>query len=194
VKEGFYVKNPSLIKKAWNNLPGRLVDWVGGYQGGQCGEFGEWGAQWSKPFVEQMFGKGAVIDTIYVEEKSTANPTGVIDQIDGVIEANHRATRVTLPNGQRLILDYWESMGRGGGNAKVVTEQEWANNWHQEMGSDFVVQTAHPENSPMMASFKNTMESKTMQARSEAETLKILEKQYGAQAQTYLNAWKRSPW
>ena len=152
------------------------------------------GEQWTGPAVKELFGPGAQVDTIYVEEKSSANPDGWMDAADGVVEQNHRATRIILPNGERYVVDYWESMGRGGGKGKVVPESEWVQKWNKEIGSDFIAQVGHPENSPDMASVKRTMEAPTMQGKPDDYKLKVLQQSMGDKAETYFNSWKRSPW
>ena len=122
MEEGYFVRNSNLLKKAWNNTIGRVAnEWVGGYKGGQCGEYGEWGIEWSKDSIQEMFGKEAVVTDIAIHNNRFLG---------------HRATKVILPDGRRLVLDYWEGMPAG--KAKIYTEEEWVRHWDDKLFSDYI--------------------------------------------------------
>lgn len=155
LNEGYYVRNTDVVRKAWNQTIGRLSDVISGHKGGQCGDFADWGKQWSGPMVRDLFGDGAIIDTIYVGERSSRVPDGLLDRVDGIYEANHAATRVILPTGESYVLDYWAAVGDqqmkmgtdaaydvifGGGaprdQIRLIPEKEWIQTWKPAMGVD----------------------------------------------------------
>jgi hypothetical protein len=155
INEGYHVRNTDFVRKAWNQVPGRLLDALSGHQGGQCGDFAEWGRQWSEPMVRELFGKGAIIDYITVDEQTTRVQHDFEDKIDSLFRSNHAATRVTLPNGESYILDYWSAVGDQqvswgtdvayqqifGGPApresiQLIPEKEWIKTWREKIGWD----------------------------------------------------------
>ena len=117
IKDGYFVRNPSLWKKAWNNSIGRIDEWVRGYTGGQCQEFGEWGAKWSEGIVKDIYGQ----ETMVTDITCFRNPW-----------INHRATRVILPNGERMVLDFWE--GVAAGEPRIYPESEWIQRYTDKLG------------------------------------------------------------
>jgi hypothetical protein len=155
-----YVTNRSLVEKAWNELPGRLTDWMRGRTGGSCGDFSKWGMEWIKPHAEEIFGRGVVVDEIIISESSSHRPQVLIydpiEWLDARITANHAATRVILPNGESYVLDYWQAVGdrqRGlyekgseiaydqlfGGQrpypeVRLIPEKEWIQRWAPRIG------------------------------------------------------------
>jgi hypothetical protein len=138
IKEGCYVKNPDALKKAWNQTIGGLIKWAAGYTGGQCGEFAKWGREWSEQFVEKIFGKGAIVDTIWVGERSSRDIQTFEDWVDARYEANHAATRVILPTGESYVLDYWEAIKNKqsdpNAEVKLIPEGEWIEKWTKAIG------------------------------------------------------------
>jgi hypothetical protein len=142
VKEGYYVRNPNLIRKVWNNFPitSSTIEWWYDLKGGQCGEFADWGRQWVKDWAQQTYGPGVVVDSIWVGERSSRYPDGLLDSADALIQANHVANRVILPNGESLVIDFWDGVTqyRDKGDAalaniKPIPEHEWTQKWRDKM-------------------------------------------------------------
>lgn len=142
VKEGHYVINKSLLSKAWNWPVSFVRDPLFKHTGGQCGEMAHSGQGWIEPFVLENFGREAIIDQIFVYERSSRHPQSNLEYVDGLYVNNHAATRVILPNGESYILDFWEGITeREGKNAneplqiKIVPENVWTMKWRAAIGS-----------------------------------------------------------
>jgi hypothetical protein len=142
VKEGYYVRNPDFISKIWNNLPGMgTVDGWRGLKGGQCGEMTSLGQKWIKPWAEQTFGPGVIVDSIWIGERSSRSPDGVLGAADALYQANHTATRIILPNGDSYVVDFWDAIikQREGGDAvkqiQAVKESDWVYSWRGKIES-----------------------------------------------------------
>jgi hypothetical protein len=117
-RDGYYIRNSTAWRKVWNNLPGRVIDFVTGNTGGQCGDVAEWGKQWlSAADVEAVFGRGAAYDTISIESSRFGDTLG------------HIANRVILPNGERYVVDFWEGLATGQAGPALVPEREWIDRW-----------------------------------------------------------------
>jgi hypothetical protein len=160
LKANLFVRNRNLIEKAWNNSIGSVVNYMRGKGGGQCGDFANWGEDWTRPPAEAIFGDGVIVDQIRVEEDSSGHAQALIRDpsswADALYRANHAATRVILPNGEAYVLDYWQAVGdrqRGlyeeamdlthdqffGGPMKqpevrLVKESEWIKTWSKRIG------------------------------------------------------------
>ena len=87
--DGYSVRNPNLVAKAWNNLTN--WDWS---RGGQCGDFAEWGVTWSRDVMTEHLGEGTLVDVVTVESRSSANPQGIADSIHARFVPNHAETLV----------------------------------------------------------------------------------------------------
>ncbi|MEJ2759879.1 MAG: hypothetical protein P8046_15485, partial [Anaerolineales bacterium] len=142
VKENYYVRNPDFIHKVWNNFPifSSVYDSLADLKGGQCGEFANWGQQWITPWAEQTFGPGVIVDQIWIGESSSRYPEGLIGAADALIQANHTANRITLPNGDSYVVDFWDGMitQRDGSpesiqNIQVVKESDWIIKWRDQI-------------------------------------------------------------
>lgn len=159
---GFMVDNRTLVEKAFLRFPlsGRAAHRLGGVTGGQCGEFAEWGVKWIKQYAEQIFGEGVIVDTIRIEERSSARPQVLvhdpIEWADSWVQANHAATRMILPNGETYVLDFWQAVGDrqrshydrvvdqtyekifgslpGDSEVKIMKESEWIKKWSDKIG------------------------------------------------------------
>jgi len=108
LKEGYYIANPNLPKKAWNKTVGKAIDLFTNKKQGTCGDAYEWGADWYEPIVKEVFGPDAVMTQITVEADSLRN---------------HTANEVILPNGERYIIDNWISMIEG--SPCIYPEDKW---------------------------------------------------------------------
>ncbi len=141
IKEGYYVKNAhtsgpiqdglttgltfggikdfDTIRKGWNNFPtGWIEDWVRGMTGGQCGEYARWGQEWMENSAKDIFGDGTVTGRIALQR----NPW-----------VNHAATLVITPDGERLVLDFWDGV-QNEKAPQIITEKEWLAKWDKELG------------------------------------------------------------
>jgi hypothetical protein len=155
MKEGHYVRNTDFLRKAWNQVPGRFLDLFSGHKGGQCDEYARWGKQWSEQFVRELFGDGAIVDHIAIHERSTRVQYDLEDEIDALFVSSHGATRVTLPNGDCYILDYWDAIGdrqvKWGTDVayqqifgepaprqsiQLIPQNEWIKTWREKIGWD----------------------------------------------------------
>lgn len=77
-----------------------------GWKGGQCGEYGDWGCDWTQKQCKEIFGDEVVITQITAEGRFS----------------NHNASRVITPNGERYVIDYWQGMQD---KQALYTEDEW---------------------------------------------------------------------
>lgn len=145
VKDNYYVRNPDFIHKAWNNFPiiSSLSEAAWGLKGGQCAEFADWGHGWIKPWAEQAFGPGVIVDSIWIGESSSRYPEGFLESADALIQANHTANRITLPNGDSYIVDFWDGMikQRDGSpesikDIQVLSESDWVIKWRDKIETD----------------------------------------------------------
>jgi cell division septation protein DedD len=160
LKANLYVMNRNLVEKAWNRTIGGVINFFRGKYGGQCGEFAEWGVKWAKVYAEEIYGEGVIVDPIRVEESSFGRAQAFVkdpvEWADSWVRANHAAVRVTLPNGESYVLDFWQAVGdrqRGlyeetidytydkifGGapkkpEVKIMKESEWIKRWSDRIG------------------------------------------------------------
>ena len=193
INEGYLVLNPTLIEKAWNYilLKTRMLDAT---KARRCGKFAEWGIEWSKDFVKIIFGKDAIVDEIFIEERTSAEEPKFfehpLDWLDSKIPANHRATRVILPNGERYMLDYWQWMGRSKGEEpRLLTEKEWIKQWKKEIGEDDHVIQRSPEEQSLKLYIKENGEKEGMKF-----FMRSYYKKTGNKALIILKSWRKNPW
>ncbi len=142
VKDGYYVMNKDAMSKIWNWTVGMIRDPLFKLEGGQCGEMAFMGQGWVENFVMKNFGREAIIDQVFIYERSSRYPQTYRDYADALYASNHAATRVILPNGDSFILDFWEAIaerqGKGEGVAlqtRIVPENEWIMKWKGNIGS-----------------------------------------------------------
>ena len=122
-REGYYIRNPDLIRKVWHNFPvwEAVKDWATGSTGGHCGEAADWGAGWLTPSdVETIFGAGTTYDTVLIQNGRSSVAGYFI---------NHIANRVTLPDGRRYIVDFWEGLVTGQSAPAIIPEAVWVARW-----------------------------------------------------------------
>ena len=177
IEEGYYVRNSTLLKKAWNNLPpGRAIEWAGGWKGGQCGEYGKWGADWSKDTIRELFGGDSLVTTIAAD----SNPY-----------LGHRATKVILPDGRRIVIDYWEGMPEG--KPSISSETEWIKRWHKNLWGDYLGEpfvVRHPDELNLKDYIANWGEDEGM------EKFRNFHSRRGkpGYAETLIRSWEKEPW
>ncbi len=186
IDDGYVVRNRSIFHKVWNNV----TDPYWAAKTGQCGEFADWGAEWSRSWVTEMLGEGTVVDTISMNEKSSLNPQGILEHVDALIEVNHAATRVIAPDGQRYVLDYWEHLGRSKGHPSLLlTEAEWIQKWEHIAGSEpFVMRSGSEE------AFKRFVASVGEERAAEVFISQMAHEGRTAEARAIINSWQRAPW
>jgi hypothetical protein len=179
---GYYVRNPDLVHKAWSNTFGRVEEVIDNTTGGQCQECAAWGRSWISDYVRDKFGPGAIVDDLLVH---TGLP-GLGDYI------NHIATRVILPDGQRLMLDYWEQMGRSHGTvpAKLVPEDQWVEKWKGELPDGAIVSRTDIETT--LHDLMTTLP--TEQAAARFRQLYGVFPKSRLAVETLLKSWDSNPW
>jgi len=215
-----YVMNRNFVRKSWNWSLGGLANKLQGYTGGQCQQFAEWGNKLVTPAVKRIFGPDAIVDNIVVREQSSLNPQGLSGQLDALVEANHIATRVILPTGERYVLDFWQAVGdsqddlvgdavyqlrRGSPKPaippRLIPEDEWTRKWLQKIGqNDSYVDISHNQQS-----LKSEVELALRKYQhggfgldSEADALQLAFDKFCQShpdvADTLINSWRRQPW
>lgn len=112
-----YARRGSSMADPLTHTPEHFTRPFEAWRGGQCGEFAEWGAQWTEAEIRALVGEDAIISQISLERNTFSN---------------HRATRVILPSGERLVIDFWEGVGAGG-EPRVYREAEWLARWEREL-------------------------------------------------------------
>jgi hypothetical protein len=147
IHNGYYVKNDDWLVALKHMIQDR-TRWAENKKAGRCGDYGEWGMEWIRPCLDQLFGKKALVTDLVMQEwTSTQGNTWKDPQTynpDRLFEANHRATRVVLPNGERYMVDFWSAVSTG--HAELLTEQEWINRWRARIGvADYVVNRTEEE-------------------------------------------------
>ena len=212
MKDGHYVRNPDFVRKAWNNVPGRLLDLLSGHKGGQCGDYAESGKKWIEPVVKELFGDSAVIDTITVEERTSSVQDDIFDEMDSWITANHTATRVILPNGESYVIDFWDAIqdqqvkwGTDVAYQQIfdqpaprrtiepVPEEQWIRRWKNKIGpSDSVVSNAADGERYLENLYQNRgSEEAGIQAWRDSRQRTVPD----AQTDAVINYWRRKkPW
>ncbi len=181
--EGYFVRNPNGIKKVMWNLPyvSKNIEKLMGYKGGQCGEFAEYGIKWSDEYLKDIVGKDAVTSIIVLEKYIYDNPL-----------RNHASTVIIMGNGERYVLDYWESIKTG--VPSISKESEWIAKWKDHMwGGDCRIY----ERGPLEMQLKTSME-KLGQAKEE-QIFDLFRKQAAkdgksSQAEVIIKSWRKNPW
>ncbi len=185
IADGYYVKNYGFVRHVL--AAGAAVNpFLDKSRGGRCGEYGEWGRNWIKPCVDQFF-PGAFIDDIFVEEKSSAHKRHVKDYLDSIYEANHRATRVVLPDGRRFVVDYWD--GIGSGQPQLQTQTSWVSKWRERIGPSDSMLSASEDEQSLKAAVKRLGEDKGfLLFKKQNKGLK------GVNPDLWIRSWQREPW
>ena len=203
-EQGFWVANRTDQSIIWgkpmmglrrlaDNLG--LTDWQSpDRRMGQCQEFARYGHDRTRRMAFQLYGDGAVVDSLWVQEESSvrvaeggAYPS---DYVDAVFEDNHTANRVVLPNGQRVMVDYWEAIGNSRRTEpRVVTEEEWLQRW--ESGERRVNRTDVEHRLKELIATEGE-EDGFRRFREEAASKAV--SATPNQAEVWIRSWKLSPW
>ena len=201
-KDGRYVPNHSALQSFWHNgvkwvIP---IDFVLGNKATVCGEWVELGQQWTEDMISNEF-PGAIVDQLSVTEATSARDDlhkrqgiGFVDYTDAIYRDNHVANRIIFPNGERYIVDYWESSYSG--KPEVIPEREWIAKWGGKLAGDMVVN--QPEGH--MSNLKVAIESykQTHGNTLEFEHQAILEYQRShpgdPSVEVVIRSWRERPW
>jgi hypothetical protein len=92
IAQGYFIANPEPVSAVWNTYVAPSA------KGGVCGDFKGWGIEWSRPFIDELFGPGSILTWIHVGMPGAEQ------------KLSHVATLAILPNGARYVLDYWMSV------------------------------------------------------------------------------------
>ena len=173
IKDGYFVRNDTLLDKAWNNTLGYVKnEMMGNMHGGQCQEFGEWGMKWAEAPVKEIFGKDTIVDDIVIYQNALIN---------------HRAVKIITPDGHRFVLDYWE--GVSSGKASILTEDHWISNWQNKLGFD---SSAEIHRTTDERALENLIRSQGEEKG--IQIFKAVSKQNPGKAQAVVNSYKTNPW
>jgi hypothetical protein len=185
--EGWYVRNPDVIHKIMNNF-GRLEPFWDPHSG-QCGEFAHFGQTWVKDFVDAHH-PGSIVDSVLIEYKpgSYEGTGGDVARVVDSLMPNHTATRIILPDGQRVIADFWDSMGRSRGTPpRLVPESEWAETWGHELFGQITRNADERRLKEFVTRYGEERGLAALRdAMSKAHDL--------AHADTLIRSWKQDPW
>jgi hypothetical protein len=183
IAEGYYVKNYSFVRGV-RTAGGGLNPFLDKSRGGRCGEYGEWGMKWIKPCVDLYF-PGALVDDLFIEEKSSAHEKHVGDYVDAIYAANHRATRVVLPDGRRFVVDYWDAVGSG--DPELQPQTAWVKKWRDRIG---------PADSVLSTSDDEVILKKAVVRLGEEKGLALFRKQNKrlVNPEIWIKSWQREPW
>ncbi|MBN1667131.1 MAG: hypothetical protein JW862_08575 [Anaerolineales bacterium] len=177
IKDGYFVRNPNLISKGWNNTLGRGIEWLGGYKGGQCQEYGEWGMEWSRDIVKDVFGQDTIVTDIAYFRNSWIN---------------HRATRIILPNGDRVILDFWEGIENG--EPRIYNESDWIAKYRNELSLGESIVGMNKE--IMRGTDEITLGNMVRDyGKEEAfRRFRIANKKHPQEAEIWIRSYEKDPW
>jgi hypothetical protein len=92
IAQGYFIANPNPVSAVWNTYAAPSA------KGGVCGDFKGWGIEWSRTFIDELFGPGSILTWIHVGMPMAEQ------------KLSHVATLAILPNGARYVLDYWMSV------------------------------------------------------------------------------------
>ena len=95
------------------------------------------GELWSEEFTRSITGAKSWLAGISISYKLPFEPKDVIEWLQIIVENNHLATRVILPDGSRMVLDYWTAIS--GGDPRLLPEPEWIRLWRTQVGENYTV-------------------------------------------------------
>jgi hypothetical protein len=144
LEEGYYVSNPDIWQQAILDFPvlgtAMMEEVLRGAYGDRtaggvpiephplhCQECQEEGVKWIGGLVRQTFGPGTILEQLVVNPDSYNN---------------HIANQITLPNGERFIVDIWQGLKDGG--ARVFREEDWINAWQTKIGGSDDIKNTIP--------------------------------------------------
>ena len=118
-KDGVYVSNATNFQKIWYNFPikGHLSDWAFGAKRFYCEESLKAGHTMLESTLQAQFGKDAKIGQIFIERHGYLN---------------HTANFVEFPNGDKYVVDIWQSLVDG--KPAIVKQADWVKTWNATLG------------------------------------------------------------
>lgn len=153
----YYVLNSTKVKSFFNYLIGNIghsgygFDNAQGWTGGNCDDFEKWGRNlYTEYFDESSYNLvggsnlGRVLTKPYPSDMRQGELIGsigitnghgrIINTVNNVFQVltNHTAVLVIRPNGERFVIDYWQSMIDG--EPRIYTEKEWIDTWSERLG------------------------------------------------------------
>jgi hypothetical protein len=195
ISEGYYVANYSTWRQGYRNFFANPNYWWND-KWGQCEEYDARGQKWSQDFISRIVGDNVIRDNLVVEESSTVktrNGTGSWgDWFDDFLKDNHIAPRVILPDGTRLMLDYWEAIGgkEAGTTPRILTEKEWIEKWKDKLGSDFYMQRSQNETRLKDLISQNGQDKGVDLFRQEMQKENVP----ASKVEILIRSWRKEPW
>lgn len=184
IATGYRTKNYSFLREIRAASPA-TNPFSGRSRGGRAGEYAAWGVGWIKPCVDRFF-PGAFTDELLIEAKAGAHKKRVPDAAGSIYEASHRATRVVLPDGRRVVVDYWAAIDSG--QPQLQMQTAWIAAWRERIGAGAVVQLSDEE----------VLLAKTVKKNGEANGLaafqKAVKNRKNGNAALWVTSWRREPW
>ncbi len=118
-KDGVYVSNATNFQKVWYNFPlkGHLSDWAFGAKRFYCEEALKAGQTMLENTLQAQFGKDVQLGQIFIERHSYLN---------------HTANVVEFPNGDKYVVDIWQSLVDG--KPAIVKQADWVKTWNATLG------------------------------------------------------------
>ncbi len=184
IASGYATKNYSFLRDVRAASPS-TNPFAGRSRGGRAGEYAAWGIGWIRPCVERYF-PGSFTDELLIEAKAGAHKKRVPETTDSIYEASHRATRVVLPDGRRVIADYWDAIDSG--QPRLQTQTAWVAAWRERIGAHAVVRLSDEE-----VLLKQTVK-KSGEAKGLAAFLKAVKNRKNGNGALWVTSWQREPW
>jgi len=120
INEGYYVKNRNIFTSVWaladynpiQNARDRRLNQIGA----RCEEYAVWGQRWSREFANEIYGEGTITTDVVMQ---------------GFWISNHAATMIMTPDGEMLVLDYWESITAG--EPRIYDFVQWVERYERTL-------------------------------------------------------------
>ena len=118
-KDGKFVSNATGLQKVWYNLPikAQLSDWAYGSERFHCQEALYAGQKMLEGTLQAQFGKNVKLGQIFIERNYFNN---------------HTANLVEFPNGDKYVVDIWQSMIDG--KPALFKQADWIKKWNATLG------------------------------------------------------------
>jgi hypothetical protein len=184
IASGYTTKNYSFLREVRAASPA-TNPFSGRSRGGRAGEYAAWGVAWIKPCVDRYF-PGALADELLIEAKAGAHKKRVPETADSIYDASHRATRVVLPDGRRVVVESWHAIDSG--QPRLQMQTAWIAAWRERIGADAVVQLSDEE-----VLLKQTVK-KNGEAKGLAAFEKAVKNRKNGNGPLWVTSWQREPW
>jgi hypothetical protein len=140
-EDGYWVRNP-YNSKAIDKL--NMLHSPLDKKGVRCQDLVDLKEAHIRKLVAERFGKGTIVDSVLIGERSSVDPKGIVDHLDAVFEYNHNAIRFITPDGKAYIVDYWEALHHGGSGGGIIRpEEDFVAKWKKpiNIGEDIYYET-----------------------------------------------------